>query len=109
MSNNVYDIANVLACQDCVIIMTNGDTSALNREKYTRWVRGCAATSAPLIASGWDWSGVQCYSWNAEGNTCDCGGNDHIIDGWFSWSACEWCGDTDGGNRFNVAIMRKVV
>lgn len=109
MTNDVYDIANARCCQNCVIIETNGDASGLTDEEYRAWKMGWAKTAANLISDGWEWSGVQCDSWVEDGVSCDCNGEDHVIDGWFSWSPCEWCGDTDGGTRFNVAIMRRIV
>jgi hypothetical protein len=110
MSNTVYDIANVRACITCVIAQENGDTSQLTDEQRETWISGCAGTSAPLIAKGWRWSGVQCDSVDEYGERCDCDGEnpEHSHEGWFSWSPCEWCGDTDGGQRFNVAIMKRL-
>lgn len=105
----VYDIANLRCCITCVIAQENGDTSALNDSELETWQNGVMATDA--LNGGWEWSGVQCDSFNEYGDACDCDGGDeeHMREGWFSWSPCEFCGDTDGGNRFNVAIMRKVV
>ena len=106
MTNTVYDIANARSCQDCVIIMTNGDNSGMTEEEFATWEANRAAISPSL--EGWEWSGVQCDSWAEDGAPCDCDGEDHIMDGWFSWSPCEWCGDTHGGTRFNVAIMKRL-
>ena len=109
MTNVVYDTANVRACTDCVIAQENGDTSGMSAKRLREWKRGVARTAAPLIADGWEWSGVQCDTWVEDGVQCECVGDEHERDGWFSWSSCEWCGDTDGGQRFNVAIMRRIV
>ncbi len=106
MTNVVYDIANARCCQDCVIIMTNGDNSGMTEEQYATWEANRAQISPSL--EGWEWSGVQCDSWVEDGVACDCDGDDHVIDGWFSWSPCEWCGDTHGGTRYNVALMRRL-
>lgn len=107
MTNTVYDIANARCCADCVIIMTNGDRSGLSDEEYARWEEGVESVS--LERDGWRWSGVQCDSWVEDGVSCDCDGDEHVSEGWFSWSPCEWCGDTCGGDRYNVAIMRKII
>lgn len=108
MSNTVYDIANVRVCQTCVIAFENGDTSGLTPEDYDKWAIGVEREN--LLSNGWEWSGVQCDSVNEYGDNCDCDGDnpDHPREGWFSWSWCECCGDTDGGQRFNVAIMRRI-
>lgn len=106
MTNTVYDIANALCCTTCVIGETNDDFSGLSDEEYARWIAG--RQEVGLRAHGWEWSGVQCDSWVEDGVQCDCDGDEHIIDGWFSWSPCEWCGDTHGGTRFNVAIMKRL-
>lgn len=29
--------------------------------------------------------------------------------GWFSWSPCEWCGDTLGGGRYCAAVESETV
>lgn len=108
MSNHVYDIANLRCCITCVITQERGDTSGLTEEAAAKWKEDVEREGA--LNGGWEWSGVQCDSMDEYGDMCDCdGGNeDHPREGWFSWSPCEFCGDTDGGQRYNVAIMRKV-
>lgn len=107
MTNTVYDLAVAHCCQNCVIIMTNGDASGLSEEEYATWAEGVDSVS--LARDGWEWSGVQCDSWVEDGVRCDCDGDEHVNEGWFSWSPCEWCNDAHGGTRFNVAIMRKII
>jgi ribosome-binding protein aMBF1 (putative translation factor) len=104
MSNRVYDIAKVQVCEDCVIIMTNGDASALSEEEYARWEKGVEREA--LLSNGWEWSGVQCDDWEAEDAPHDV---ECAMDGWFSHSWCECCGETYGGQRWNVAIMRRLL
>lgn len=109
MSNHVYDIANIRCCITCVIAMENGDTSALSEDERVKWEKGVEREN--VLTEGWKWSGVQCDGMDEYGGYCDCQGEnpEHQREGWFSWSWCEFCGDTDGGDRFNVAIMRKIV
>jgi hypothetical protein len=108
MSNTVYDIANVRVCQTCVIAFENGDTSGLTEEQKAKWERGMEREN--LLGNGWEWSGVQCDSYDEYTDACGClDHDDHLHEGWFSWSWCECCGDTDGGQRYNVAMMRRIV
>src|SRR5690242_21648711 len=103
MSNSVWDTAKILACQDCVIIMTNGDASALSEEEYATWERGVEREN--LLSNGWEWAGVQCDDWEVD----DAPHGECLTEGWFSWSWCECRGSTLGGQRYNVAIMRKII
>lgn len=104
MSNHVYDTAVIKCCLTCVIAQENGDTSGLSETELAKWEKGVKAEN--VCDNGWRWSGVQCDDWEAEDDTHDM---ECARDGWFSWSWCEFCGDTDGGQRFNVAIMRKII
>ena len=106
MTNTVYDTAKILACQDCVIIMTNGDASGLSEEEYARWEKGVEREN--LLSNGWQWSGVQCDDWEPE-DADSRHGAECPMDGWFSHSWCECCGETLAGQRYNVAIMRRLV
>lgn len=109
MSNVVYDIARVEACTDCVIISENDDASGMTTAQYAEWHRGMMRTAGPLMSEGWFWAGVQCDDWDGSD---DDGCRDHDEecprDGWFSWSPCEWCGSTLGGQRYNAAIMKRL-
>lgn len=106
MSNHIYDIATIRCCQTCVIAQENGDTSGLSEAQLAKWEKGVKAEN--VCDNGWQWSGTLCDSADEQGD-CDHQREDCVREGWFSWSWCEFCGDTDGGQRFNVAIMRKIV
>jgi hypothetical protein len=106
MTNTVYDTVYIRCCQTCVIVQENGDTSGLTDAQLEKWERG--VYNEDVCSNGWQWSGVQCDSVSDENDTCNCE-DECLREGWFSWSWCEFCGDMDGGQRFNVAIMRKVV
>jgi len=104
MSNHVYDTAKIICCITCVIAQENGDTSSLSETELAKWERGVYTEN--VLSNGWRWSGVQCDDWEPEDDVHD---DECARDGWFSWSWCEFCGDTNGGQRFNVAIMRKII
>lgn len=107
MTNTVYDTAVIRCCVTCVIAQENGDTSGLTDAQLEKWERGVKAEN--VCDNGWQWSGVLCSDANDEGE-CQCESpEDCEREGWFSWSWCEFCGDTDGGDRWNVAIMRRIV
>lgn len=107
MTNTVYDIAKIRVCQTCVIAQENGDTSQLSPEDYDKWAIGVEREN--VLNNGWEWSGVLCSDANDQGE-CQCeSSEDCVREGCFSWSWCEFCGDTDGGDRWNVAIMRRLV
>lgn len=107
MSNIVYDTAVVRACIDCVMIMNNGDSSGMadeGEESYDAW---CARMEKMTWKEcGWEWSGVQCDDWDPENDVEH--DEECARDGWFSWSACEWCESDFGGDRWNVAIMKRL-
>lgn len=105
MSNTVWDTARVVCCTDCVIIMENGDNSGLTEDEFAVWERGVDREA--LCSNGWAWSGVQCDDWDSEDDTRH--DDECSREGWFSWSWCEHCGSVLGGQRFNVAIMRRIV
>ena len=107
MTNSVYDLAVIRCCVTCVIAQENGDTSGLTDEQLAKWEKGVAAEN--VCDNGWQWSGVLCDSTTDDGE-CGCEDREECLrEGWFSWSWCEFCGDTDGGDRYNVAIMRKII
>lgn len=107
MSNHVYDTAVIRCCVTCVIAQENGDTSALSPQDYERWSVGVQRENT--LDNGWEWSGTLCDDANDQGD-CPCDSREDCTrEGWFSWSWCEFCGDTDGGDRYNVAIMRKII
>lgn len=106
MTNEVYDTTVARCCSTCVIGMTNGDFTSLSDDELGEWI---ARRDTMLKAlERWEWSGVQCDTWVEDGVRCECDGDEHVMDGSFSRSECEWCGDTDGGDRWNVALMKRL-
>ncbi len=104
MTNTVYDTAVVHACIDCVLINTNDDTTHMTELEVIMWKKGVERLG--LAKMGWEWSGVQCDDWDPENDVEH--DDEYSRDGWFSWSWCEWCDSKMGGDRYNVAIMKRL-
>jgi hypothetical protein len=80
---------DIRICHDCVIMVANGDCLkciALDTNTRRGAPKECPHGEMPDRWEGWDIA---------------LGGED---DG-FSWSACEYCGDQDGGDRYTATMF----
>jgi hypothetical protein len=105
MPRDTY-ICSGWACQDCTILLANGDAPAgLSEEQIAEWqtrinekTAGCTLTLGMLAEEHScldDFGGKP--AWQA-GEECDCERDP------FSWSPCDVCGGNLGGERHAVSF-----
>lgn len=98
-----YDFGMINVCVVCVHLHANGeyndgeDTAERCLEGYVR--EGWAD-------SKWEWTNVLCNSTDEYTGECECDTSQECdYEGSFSWSPCQGCGDTDGGDRFKMGML----
>lgn len=79
-------VADIGICVDCLIVV-DGDPSMGSAEDQARTTVAAAQLAA-------NWPGMNVHGACPE----DC-------DGWFSWSSCDGCGNTDGGERHPAVVL----
>jgi hypothetical protein len=82
----MFKVAEIDICEDCLTVV-DGDPNMGDAESQAR----CKVAAEGLAQN---WPGRNVHGACPE----DC-------DGSFSWSACEGCGNTDGGNRHPAVVL----
>lgn len=103
MSAPIYDVDTIQVCVVCMHLHCNGEYND-GEDTAERCAEG-------IVREGWEdtawkWTGMVCNTWDPETGECGCEDDEHDYEGSFSWSWCEGCGDTDGGDRYRIAIMK---
>lgn len=78
-------------CSDCLLDLANGECG--NEEQH-----GCLNVDQRGVPVDWpDWTGYNV--------AIDCCGEDDC--GYFSWSSCDYCGSTLGGDRHRATAWTR--
>lgn len=101
-----YDFAMIHVCMVCVNLQANGEFND-GEDTARRCAEGIERQG--WNESKWEWTNVMCFGADEYTGECDCDKSTECdYDGSFSWSACEGCGDTDGGDRFKMGMLMAV-
>lgn len=74
------------ACIDCTMAIANGDFSSMTDYDVARWNERVAA--------------IALYELGTVVMACD-----EDCEGYFSWSSCDYCGSSLGGDRHPIAVL----
>ncbi|MCP4307341.1 MAG: hypothetical protein GY788_21215 [bacterium] len=108
-----FETIELDVCADCLMFIANGDTPEPACCDSHHWSDD--SDHEPVSADGWAVSNLDSWDgWNLIAGGCEC---EHCADdtgenpceGWFSWSSCEACGSSLGGDRYHATAMREVV
>lgn len=84
MAEVAYEL---MACQDCLMLVANGDFPEDNSERQDKQMQ----------------AGIDANMGDDQGYLC-CGDSDK--DDEFSWDACECCGSSLGGSRHHLVVVK---
>ncbi|WAL67128.1 hypothetical protein ORV05_04890 [Amycolatopsis cynarae] len=90
-----FDITELSVCTVCIHLIANGEF-----DDGTDAAEKCAEGQAKI----WGENAIHLV---AGGHVEDCDGSEPCgcTEPWFSWSSCDGCGETLGGDRFHAAAL----
>lgn len=88
-----YEFTRMAVCPDCIYTAANGPEE-VSDEFLDRFRK--ASERGELIPS--------CPS----DGECGCDADNGYMDEWFSWSACDYCGDRLGGSRVCATFVSEI-